>query len=106
MGIVASGQRHLCNVDCAHPQFSPRAFQTHPTDIAGNILADTGCEYAMKVGHRETSDCRQHIPIEGFVNVFANVPLDIVDTFEMALKSLWVSQHEWIIAYQNTCSLL
>ena len=106
MGIVASSKPNLRNVHCAHPQFSTRAFHAHTTDIAGDVLAYIGCEDAMKVGHRETGDGRQHFPMERFVNVLADVLLDLVDAFGMALKALGASHHTPIIAYQNTCSLL
>jgi hypothetical protein len=78
MSIIAGSQRDLCNVHCAHPQFSPCAFQAHTPDIAGDVLACMGSEDAMKVGHRETSDCRQHLPIERFVSVLGDVLLDAV----------------------------
>ncbi len=59
----------------------------------------------MKVGHRKTGD-RQHFPMERFVDVLTNVKFDSIDAFAMGLRRLWVSYHAWIIAYQNTCSLL
>src|SRR6266542_4309244 len=91
MGIVARSQSHLRNIHGAHAQFAPRAFHAHTQDIAGNALAFTGFENAMKVWHRETSHCRQHVPAERFVDMLADILLDIVHAFGIALKAVCVS---------------
>ena len=88
MGLVTGSKRNLRNVDGTHAQFSSRAFQAHTTDIVGNVLAYLGCEDAMKVGHRETSDCRQHFPIERFVDVLVDILLDRSDAFAIILRTL------------------
>ncbi len=105
MGLVASSQRNLGDVHGAHPQFSPRALHPHPVDIAGNVFAYTGCENAMQVGHRETSDCGQHLPVERLVDVLADILLDMLDAFVMTWNVLWFSHHSGIIAQQNARSL-
>ncbi len=88
MGMVTSGKRNLRNVHCTHPKFSSRAFHAHTTDIVGYVLAYLGCEDAMKVGHGETSDCRQQFPIEWFVDVLADVLLDSINAFAIVLRTL------------------
>src|SRR5215207_7149209 len=88
MGLVTGSKSNLGNVDGTHAQFSSRAFQAHTTDIVGNVLTDLGCEDAMKVGHRETSDCRQHFPIEWFVDVLVDVLLDRSNAFAIILRTL------------------
>jgi hypothetical protein len=93
MGIVTGCKRNLRNVHCTHSQFSPCAFQSNATDIAGDILTLIGSKDAMKVGHGETSDCRQHFPIEWFVDVLTDVSLDIVDAAAIVLTASCVNPH-------------
>jgi hypothetical protein len=91
--MITGRKRNLRNIHCTHPQFSPGAFHAHTTDIASNALACLSCEDAMKVRHRETGDCRQHFPIERFVEVLANVLLDTIDSFVIVLRAWCVSHH-------------
>ena len=63
--------------DCWHPPSSG----TIPRGMARAMLA-------MKVGHRETSDCRQHFPVERFVDVLADVLLDRSDAFAIMVRTL------------------
>jgi hypothetical protein len=106
MAIVPRRQCNLRNVHGPHPKFSPGAFQAHATDVGGNILADAGCEDAMKVGHRKTGHGRQRFTLEWFVKVLADVPFDSVDALRIALEASFISRHTRIIASRNIRSLL
>jgi len=99
VAIVTGRVGNLGNVHRPHPQLSPRALHAYPPDVAGNTLAGAGGKDAMKVGHREPGDGRQHFPIERLVTVVAHVPLDGVNTFVIAFKALSVSRHNYIVTY-------
>jgi hypothetical protein len=105
VGIVTGGECNLRNIYGAHAQLSPGSFHAHAADVAGNVLAQTGCEQAVKVRHREASNRRQYFAVERFVDVLADVQLDIVDPCGTALKPLYVRPRMVIIVYQNGCSL-
>ena len=66
--------------------FRPGAFQAHTAHISGNVLADLGCEDAVKMGHREPRHCRQHFPVERFVDVLEDILGDLVDALVIILK--------------------
>ncbi len=85
--------------------FRPARSQAHPADITRNVLAGAGRENAMEMGHGKTGDCRQHFPVERFVDVLADVQLDIVNAFGITWKALYFAHHPNIIVDQNACSL-
>lgn len=91
VGCVTGRKRNLCNVNGTHTQFPSRAFHAHTTHITGDVLTHMGCEDAMKVGHRETGNVRQHFPVERFADVLADVLLDVADAFGIALCMFWMS---------------
>lgn len=87
VGIISCSQRDLSNVHRAHAQLPPGALHAHTADVAGNILAHAGNENAVEVGHRESSNRRKYVPVERFIDVHVDIPLDAVNTYAVVYTS-------------------
>lgn len=99
--IISGGQSNFRYIHSPHAQLAPGSFQADSPHITGDILTSMSRKNAMKVGHRETGYFGQNFSVKGFVNVVADVLINVVEALAVG-----ISHHAGIISYQNGCSLL